>query len=147
MKNARLIPDSSYYATGNSQLKYLAQESREAEEIELESRPSVATYQPREDRRHDVVEMNQSLRSSNGGHANICHSVPSSEVFDGESGVTYSVVKRSAKVVYSSNQHPRRFDKLAAIEVAIMLTQKQPRYRFCFKYLMSNRAKDKHEKK
>ena len=103
MKNSRLMPDSGYYATGNSQLKSLARESRRAEEIELEIRLSVATYQPREGRRHNVVEMNQSFRSSNGGHANTCHSVPSSEIIDEESGVTYLVVNRSAKVVNSSD--------------------------------------------
>jgi len=113
----------------------------------LEIRPSVATYQPREGRRHNVVDQNRSIPSSNGGHANTCHSVLSSEMNDGERGVTYSVVKRSGKVVYSSNQQPRRLDKLAAIEASSMLPQNQPRCQFCFKYPMSDRVKDEHEKK
>jgi len=113
----------------------------------LEIRPSVATYQPREGRRHNVVDQNRSIPSSNGGHANTFHSVLSSEMNDGERGVTYSVVKRSGEVVYSSNQQPRRLDNLAAIEAARMLAQNQPRCRFYFKYLMSDRVKDEYEKK
>ena len=46
---------------------------------------------------------------------------PSSEIIDGEGGVTYLVVKRSVKVVYSPKQHLKRLEQLAAIEAAIML--------------------------
>ena len=111
---------------------------------ELESRLSAATDQPQEHRRHHAIG---SLGLSNSGLTNnTSHFVPSSGTKDGKNSINYSV-ERSDKAVYSTDQQPRRFDKPAAIETAKILAQNQPRCRYCFRYFMSDRARDEHEKK
>lgn len=55
-------------------------------------------------------------------------------------------MKRLEKTVYNADQQPRRFDKPAAIESAKIRAQNQPRCRYCFRYLMSDRAQDDIEK-
>jgi hypothetical protein len=90
--------------------------------------------------------MNGSLGSFNAGSAITSHYVPSSGTKDDENSTSYSVVKRPEKIVYSTDQQPKRFDKPAAIEAANILAQSPPRCRYCFRYLMSDRARDDHEK-
>ena len=112
----------------------------------FESRLSAATGQPRKDGRYKAIEVNGSLGSFNAGSPTTSHSVPSSGAKDDENSTTYSVVKRLEKVIYSTDQQPRRFDKPATIESAKILGQNQPRCRYCLRYLMSDRARDDHEK-
>jgi hypothetical protein len=112
----------------------------------LESRLSAATGQPQKDGRHNAIEVNGSLGSFNAGSPSTSHYVPSSGTKDNENSTTYSVVKRSEKIVYSTDQQPRRFDTPAAVEAAKLLAPNQPRCRYCFRYLMSDRARDSHEK-
>lgn len=84
----------------------------------LDSRLSATTGQPQKDGRHNAIEVNGSLGSFNAGSPTTSHSVLSSGTKDDENSTTYSEVKGLEKIVYNTDQQPRRFDKPAVIESA-----------------------------
>lgn len=100
----------------------------------LESRLSAATGQPQKDGRHNTIKVNGSPGSFNAGLPTTFHYVPWFGTKDDENNTTYWVVKMSEKIVYSTDQQLRRFDKPAAIEAAKILVQNQPSCRYCSRY-------------